>query len=594
MANAAFNWEQYQEVPPAQTTSMASQNAAPAPAFNWSDYQEAPAAQTQPPSMGLIPSIGAHVLADTATLGSDILNVPHNIDNSIPGYEPNFNYYNALGVQPNLADKIGTGIASYAPYDTGAGELVGGLELGGKYLPALARNVGAGAAYGAANSPNSPLGGEVGGAGLGVANTALSAVGGLLGRGATNLYAKTALPGLIDQGTQAVMKGLGNAGDYASQLLGKYKDADAANANAWNTATQNATNLDSQLTANKATFNAQPYNDYITNYLGKVNGMEPATAYKYNDAVDFANNVASKIAPQSFSGAMDLRQNLNNTLNNYTKQKGLDQADYQSTQFIGGLKNVLNNDVIDANASNVNPDDLSNFKQSWENANQTHQNLQAFKQTTNAAGAPIFSNVLRTGVTGNQSPEGAILNEFMPTPAQTGTNEYQNLSNLYGSQPQAQQALTAYALRNANSKGDADKSVMNFYQNQSPEQRQFLFANTPAQPALQAASQGVETYGAPTQPGFNLNGLHHFGLHYGLPGGIGFGAGLAMGLPWEQAVGLGAGAALGAKGIGKAIQKTATPGLVNRAMNYGQSAVQPSGLIPSYLLNPTLNGAPAQ
>ena len=81
----------------------------------------------------LLPRIGGDVIAGLAQMGNGLLNTPHNIANAInpslgakvPGYLPNFNYSQALGINsPNIGDKLLQGAAQYAPY-----AMVSGPEL---------------------------------------------------------------------------------------------------------------------------------------------------------------------------------------------------------------------------------------------------------------------------------------------------------------------------------------------------------------------------------------------------------------------------------------------------------------------------------
>jgi hypothetical protein len=76
---------------------------------------------------------GAAVLAGTAKMGNDLLNIPHNIANAIspklggavPGYKPDFNYMQAMGItNPNLMQKSLALAPQMLPYIAG-GEAAG-------------------------------------------------------------------------------------------------------------------------------------------------------------------------------------------------------------------------------------------------------------------------------------------------------------------------------------------------------------------------------------------------------------------------------------------------------------------------------------
>lgn len=554
----------------------------------------------------------AHSAGDLGTLGGEILNVPnqtstwlnqHLSPNTpiIPPYNPGYNYYQPLGVQPNTADNLAVNVAKYAPYATGAGEAVGLTRMApaiadagltgvkgwlASTAPTVAENVLGNTAYGATNDNNNGNNGAVSGAETGLLAGGLNVGGNALTRGAAYAYGKTALPGLISQGTATLKQGLGDASDYATQLINKFKGAQDANTSAWNTVSDNASNLDSQLAANNKTFNSDAYTQHVNDFLAKVDQMEPAVARPYQNAVDFAKTELLPNAPQSFTGAVAARQNLNDTLGDFLNKRQLPQADAQTQGLVSGLKNVLKSDVIDGNASSVNPDDLSSFKQSWEDANQAHQNVQAFKQTTNKAGSSTFSPVLNSSQSA-ASPEAGILSEYMPEKGQTGTNEINNLANLYGDPKTAQDALASYALRGIDNKGDAGKAALNFYQNMSPEQRSAMLANNPAQPYYDTLNKGISFYGGvpKTAPAFS-NGIFPWMGYHAMSASplalTGFAGGLLSGMPWEHALMLGAASGAAGKIGGNIAQRTTNPGLVNRAMNYSTSPVQ-TGLISRYV-----------
>lgn len=538
--------------------------------------------QVTQPTGNTAVNIGAHVLGDLGTIGGDILNVPHHIYSGIPAYNPGYDYYKPLGVQPNLADKVGVNVAEYAPYATGAGAAVDALGIGGKILPTIAQNELGNVAFGATQNDDNASGAIKGAATGGLASV-LGIGGSAIGKAGANLYAKTAIPGLIQKGTDALKTTLGNANDYAAKFLQRFQGADMANEANWKMANANADNLDSQMSAKNTPFNAQPVTDYISGFLDKVKGMTPMQARPYQNAVDFAQNEASQILPQNFSDLVAGRQIANDTLSDFLKKRNLDQADNQTQEFVKGWKDSLVNDVPEANKSAVNADDFNNFKDSWENANQSHQYLQQFKNTTNTAGAQTPSNVLATARNA-QSPEGGILSQFMPATTQTGTNEIENLGNLYGDQGEANNALLSYKLRQATDAEKSPNQAMNIYRGFSPEQRQALYQNNPSQPYFSTANRGVEQYGMPkTAPQGFLPKLGYHALAASPAGLLGFGGGLAMGMPWEHALMLGAGTAFGGKLGAKGIQKMATPNSVNAAMNYAQAPIQ-TGLLSRYVI----------
>lgn len=597
--------------------SSMPQSAPLTPAQAQAALSSMPADNTVAPqqnNMGFLPSLGAHALADVADYGNSLINIPHNLSGgAIPGYQPGYDYHQALGVQPNLADTFATDALKYMPAGLAAKGLLGGLGLAGSAMSdagmslgsipsavaasPLAQTMATGGLYGAGfGDSNSGLDtgiNAVEGTGLG----AITHGAGLLANSglnyAANAYAKSAIPGLINRGGQAVMAGLGNAGDYVKQLLNQYGLAKGAENNAWNMAKTTAANLDNQLPivkdsfgvpTGKASFDSSPYDNYVNNFINKVDAMPGADKPVYQQAQEVAQNVAADLSPKNFTQAVNARQNLNAKLKDYLNLKPSQiptQPNTQTTNFINGLKGVLDNDLLDKNAAKVDPNDLDYFKQMWGRANQATQEASNFNIGTNSAGASTFNSTLNSALK-TTNPDAGILNQFIPSAEQTGTNEYENLADLYGSQQHASDALKSYALRNAANKGQQNQEVMKLYSSQSPEQRAWMFGGSPGEANLSTAQDAISQYGLPT-PGWKGMGKNFgMGLLHSTPlaaaGTIG---GVLGGQSPEHAFfHEGVPLAVGGKIGSSLVSRYATPAAVQRAMQMGATKYTwPSALV---------------
>ncbi len=191
------------------------------------------ALQTNP---SFLPRVGADALAGLAQMGNGILNTPHNIANAIspsmgakvPGYLPNYNYGQALGVNnPNVGDKLIQGAAQYAPYMMG-GEAALATKAADS-IPSLMARLGvqsaAGGAFGATQSQDPAKGAAIGaalGAGGELVPAGLSATAGGIGKAFNAVrpqkYAEQLLSTLGGGNTLE-----GNAQSLAKDIQGAYK-----------------------------------------------------------------------------------------------------------------------------------------------------------------------------------------------------------------------------------------------------------------------------------------------------------------------------------------------------------------------------------
>lgn len=565
---------------------------------------------------------------------------------AIPNIPQGQSVRDMLGLpQANTADKIAQGIASFVPYSTGLSEL-GAVGDASNLANRMGAAASEGALYGGTQNPDNPEQGALIGSVAAGATPALTAIPGAIARPAANLYAKTALPGLISKGTDLIQSGLGNASDYAMALKNNFINAgttaDSLLDNRWNT----AKNIDNQYQQGLTAWGMQPsqqqnlaeslqnskpilyagglnnnaINSYTDDLLnGKINPDEDVLGkFDNTNYVNTLKNIKSDLQEKIGNETDTTYDNSLSHVNKWLENPPLNWQDAVrrsiNTNDAPRTWSVKNNNASDDYLQGVAGQAGASLKQSvydsaknapgagiknlWDSANQAYGQKMGYLQVPGESGNALqFNKTMANAMQGKDNPDAALFNQFMPSTSQTGTDAFDHLSDLYGSRDAngniipdaktAQNSLLSYALRDANDKGDASKAVLNYYQGMSPAQRDVMLANNPAQPYFQTVNRGIDQmkYGMPkTAPQGFLPKLGYHALAASPIGLLGFGGGLLAGMPWEQALMLGAGAAAGGKLGAKGIQKFATPQGVQRAMAYAKSPIGSSGLISNYLL----------
>jgi hypothetical protein len=301
--------------------------------------------------------------------------------------------------------------------------------------------------------------------------------------------------------------------------------------------------------------------------------MEPAVRAKYAQAADFANHIQEQ-APQSFSGAVALRQNLNQELKKFLDKNNVKVADKETINFISGtkeekgLKDILK-DSVNANNKHVDNNLLNQFKNSWEAANQSHQALTDFVKTPNPQGV-LKPRVPRREALNNKTLDAGALGQYL-RPNLRGDAGINQLNKLTGSDD----AARSYLMRNVMESRGKNNPVLSTYESLSPPQRSRLFDSLPEGQALKAASAVKSAFGEPSKEGLRVIGHHLSSLGAGAaPGFLGT---LAVGGNFDDALLAGAGTATLSKGGGKLISKFATPRSVMRAVNRAQTTNKKAG-----------------
>jgi len=468
-------------------------------------------------------------------------------------------------------ENLGIGIMDYSPYLIGAS---GALKAAGSKAPALASFLARNpkTAMLAENALGSTASGAVNngiaGALTGLATAPIASIGGAAMGGLTNLaakkYAQSAIPEFIQKSTEKLRELLPES--LSKALTGKYIMANVKNNQNWQKTNSLAENLSNEMAQSGKQFNAEPYHGYIDTYLQKMSKLSPAQREPYQNAIAFAQQ-AKELAPTSFSDLVALRQNLNGALKNFENKLGRTQTDRNSQQFVKDLKDKLSTDLIEKNAGNISEDALNTFKNQWENANKSHQDVQQFYKSLSPTGTikPMRSTrEAYEAIKGGAPMDTALIGKYMPKPQQTGIEGFKQLEQLYGSKEAAQDAAKSFLFRRPSEQGANTVDVAAIYSKLSPAQRNYIFGGSKEGQMLESANQARLAFGREPERDFWKKGAHS-ALSFGVPGALGFGAGIATGHPWEESVGFGAGLAGLSKGGGYLAGKTATPYLANAA-----------------------------
>jgi hypothetical protein len=457
--------------------------------------------------------------------------------------------------------------ANANPKTAGISEFVGNVAptllipgLGTGSLPVrLAKGVATGAGIGAgqyvnpgdSRGVNALFGAAGGGVGAGLGEGLQAGL-----RYGNKLYAQSAMPGLVERATESLKKHI--TPEKAMQSLqNKYQFAAKNNENNWAKTNEIANTLDTELKMRGHPFNGSRFIQDINKGIEKIEAKEPAKRAKYNNAIAFANYIKEQ-TPQSFSGAVTLRQNLNQELKKYLEKENIKTADKATVELVGNLKKILDQTVKD-NKKYVAPSRYKKFVSQWSDANQSHSGLQEFFKSPNTEGVlrPVKQ---RRETLEKGTLDRAALGKYLK-PSLGGTTGINQLNKLTGNN----NAARSYIMRNAIEGRGQPNEALRAYEKLSMPQREALFAKTPYGENLKAASAVRNNLGEAPREGLRLAG--HHALSLGLPGFLGFlGAKTAGGQDWDTSIAAGLGAAALAKGGQGAIAKYASPQSVMRAI----------------------------
>lgn len=328
-------------------------------------------------------------------------------------------------------------------------------------------------------------------------------------------------------------------------------------------------------------FENSPYLDYINKFHGKMRNLEPSERVPYSQASEVAK-AAADLAPKSFKGAMAARQNINEAVKNYLNQDGkvINPANRQTKQFLTGLKKNLVNDTLKANESKVGKEALNDFKSKWEEANQSHQDLQEFyKGIQPATGVMKPLRQMRERYAGITPESGrqlddSVIAKYAPSLTPTGAKGVEgikHLEKLMGDKKAARDAVKAYLFNKQIDNGAGTVDAAARYAAMSKSQQKRLFGNSPEGRYLQAINDTRIALGREPEKTSKGIGWGHHLIGATVPGLAVTGAGLASGEGWEKAAGQGFMTALAVKGLEHGAAKFATPESVARAVRIAKS-----------------------
>jgi len=522
--------------------------------------------------------------------------------------------YDPLASQDNALEKVGKfGVdvaAGMVPFQMGAANL---LKYGGRLSPVFSRFLSKDPYFAASAMENALAGGAydklqgdsgIGGAIAGAISPLPSAATNAALKYGAQKFAQSAIPGMTKRATD-YMRNLLDPNDYAGMLYNRFSSMFDKNKAAWGETNKAATGIDEGLTktipqaqppktsslldesgnpiqipqpekmVSKVDFNASPYHSYINDFTNKIKALEPAKKEPYSQALSLAQK-AKELAPESFSGTVASRKNINQNLKDFLNQQGSNTANNsmnsQSKQFLTGLKNTLKKDIPEANQGNVGQEAMQDFTDKWNTANKAHQELKEFYRSPQP-GSGVVKPVRQTREAFQAAQQGqkldpAIIGKYMPRPNQGGTEGLDQLAKLYGSKSQAQEAAKAYINRRPLTNGVSTLDVSNEYAKLSPAQRDWIYGGSKEGDLLNTINNVRQSFGKEPARSLLTAGAHHL-FGFGLPFLAGSAGAHYLGGDWKDDVFAGLGMAATGK-IPAAIAGRLSPRAIRAVSDYAQ------------------------
>lgn len=509
------------------------------------------------------------------------------IAKTLPGFGKgrDVDFYKQFGVEKGIGSDIAQGALEFAPYYMGAGgagslfkslpkvaslfeKAASAAPKSTKFAGEVAQNALAGGAMSANRDQDVGMGALLGAASVPVGY----AITAPLKYGAKKL-AQSAIPGLTQRATEK-LKTLFDPNDYAARLKDIFVSKSKENTANWNAVDSVANKLDESLIeASKANpilrFDNQSYVNHIDNFLGRVKKLEPAKQAEYRQAIDFAER-AKELAPQSFSGAVKLRQVINQELKDYLGQKGIASQNRQAKEFIKGLKDNLSGETISLNAKNLGENGGKEFLSAWNKANKSNIELQEFFKAKNPLGTIEEKRALKKALKSGELNDAAILDQFMPSPKQTGVAGLNQLTRLFGSKSGAQDAAKSYLNRRPLTNGNTVLDASTEYAKLSPAQRKWIYGDSKEGNLLETINKVRTEFGKEPERQF-YKMFAHAAIPAALGGALGYHVGEGTGAASGVAVPL-----ILSMLAGKAGGKL-SPGAINRLTQYSKSPTKDRG-----------------
>lgn len=601
----------YENIPTAPTTPYPEQPKQP----SWNDTVNEKIRNDES-LVDLPKNLGKHGLADVATAGQNIGNIPSKLSSGrIP--EVNYDYYKMLGIEPTIGDRAAVGVMEYSPYSGGANLLTkipafAKVAKTGSIAEEILKNTASGVSYAGVNAPEGQKTQAMKTAAVFAPAATLAGVGVNAGaKYTTKQYAQSAVPGLTEKANEAT-KYVGSPDKYSKELGAKFEKDFKTNENTWETSREIAKGLDKQIpkvikeeqiptglvdgkgnplmktkAIEESGFNNKPYTDYLDTYIKEKSSLEPAMRQKYSEALEIAQD-AKSLAPKSFEGAISTRQNLNSDLSDILKSRGKEAPNEESKALIKNLKNIALQDTIKANKSSVDPKTFSNFENTWNKANSEYQKLQNFYKLPTDIGSVKDASKLREAYKTGQIGEDVILNKYVPTTSKKGMTGLKQLEKVYGNKEKTQEAAKSYILKDIKENGSSTKDISEAYAKLSPEQRKYIFGNSKEYQYLEMINNIRKTFGKEAKES-SVRAFGHHLVGLGLPGFAGYMAGEYADKSGKESLTYGALAALAAASAKKGASKFSTLNMLDKASKYYQAPAQNRGKYINMILQENLN-----
>lgn len=542
-------------------------------------------------------SFGKHLLAEAGSAAQNTvknMNMPR-LDQYFKGIPTvpggNTNLYDKFGIQKGGLDEFGENVMGFLPYASGAGA----IREGAKLLPGMAKFIEKNPYYTASAAENALSGGAYGAVQDGESGAETGAIAGALSpfpaaatdaalRYGAQKFAQSAIPGMTKRATD-YMRNLLSPNDYTTHLKGNFKDAFDKNTANWGKVDEAAAALDNSFKGSggapgsliksgdktpQTSFDNTPYLNHIDDYINKINDLEPARREEYSQALDFANK-ARELAPESVQGAVAAHKNLNQALKEFMGNKGVPAANMRAKEFVSGLKDNLkenmSNDFLDSRMKDLGYN--QSFSDIWNDANKSHADLQNFYKVPDKFGSPEEKKNFKSAIRDRSaSDEGALIGQYAPKPAQTGTEGLDQLANVMGSKSAAQDAVKSYINRRPLTNGVSTLDVSNEYAKLSPAQRDWIYGGSKEGDLLNTINNVRQSFGKEPARSLLTAGTHH-ALGLGLPFLAGSAGAHYLGGDWKDDLLAGLGVAASGK-IPGAVAGRLSPRAIKSVSDYAQ------------------------
>jgi hypothetical protein len=424
----------------------------------------------------------ANSTRNVLNLGADALHLPE-----IPKGE---SVRNMAGLpKANIGDKVAEGITEFMPFNAAGDAAVSADVIKSPFVRNLVSQSIAGGLYGASTNPDNAASGALTGAALGAGAGALSKVGESGVKSAATALKQSALrPALQSVKSSFDSSLLPGMSDIASSLKKRYLQLKDNSSALFPMVKEAAKILDAPAKAvdeKKYIFRGfAPVNDNATNFDNSdyVNALK-AKLGSIKSEVGNNNNLKSqasesikqlngliKNAPTSFGDAIRERKGINAIPANYFKENKT------SDKMLNSVADYARKKLVNQVNKNIesNPE-AQEFGDLWDKANKNYSEQSAFTSLPTTSNNLKNSNAMQEAMYGKGSPDGSILNKFVPK-SDEGMYKIVHLSKLLGNPDDARNAIRSTILSKAAKENNNPLEILKSYKALSEPQRQFLFS----------------------------------------------------------------------------------------------------------------------